>query len=124
MALEDEADDVAVAADAESARPRIAAAKRWIERQYMRPLTITRIARHVGLPTLRLEREFSALYGESPRELLMRCRMQEADRLIDAGRTITEVALLVGYNTERLFLSDHRRWSLRRNKPPCSDHFK
>jgi AraC-like DNA-binding protein len=110
----DDDDDDASASSAESARPRVAAARRWIERQYTRPLTVTRIARHVGLPPIRLEREFSALYGESPRELLMRCRMQEADRLMENGRTVTEIALLVGYSTERLFLSDYRRWNARR----------
>lgn len=113
IAAETEHDEI-IASAAESSRPRVAAARRWIERQYTRPLTLTRIARHVGLPTIRLEREFSALYGESPRELLTRCRMQEADRLIEAGRTVTEIALLVGYNTEHLFLSDYRRWKARR----------
>ncbi|WP_428312306.1 helix-turn-helix transcriptional regulator [Hydrocarboniphaga sp.] len=105
--------DDAIAGSAESSRPRIVDARRWIDLQYTRPLTVTRIARHVGLPPIRLEREFSALYGESPRDLLMRCRMQEAERLIGTGCTIAEIAPRVGYHTERLFLSDFRRWNAR-----------
>lgn len=105
--LADTPDDDALS---ESSRPRIVAARKWIERQYMRPLTVARIARHVGLPPIRLEREFSEVYGESPRTLLMRCRMQEAQRLISSGLSETETALMIGYANERRFLVDYRRW--------------
>lgn len=98
----------------ESSRPRIVAAHKWIERQYMRPLTVNRIARHVGLTAIRLEREFTEIYGESPRALLMRCRMIEAQRLMETGHDSSAVAVLVGYAAEHAFLNDYRRWRLRK----------
>jgi AraC-like DNA-binding protein len=76
----------------------------------MRPLTMARIARHVGMSAMRLNREFERVYGEAPRTYLLRCRMEAARQLLDSGRPPQEVALRVGYAAQRNFESDFKRW--------------
>lgn len=89
---------------------RMLEARAFIETHFARPITSTRIARHVGLATPLLNREFQRAFGESPRQMLMNCRMRAAhDRLI-AGTPATEVALQVGYNSDRSFAADYRKW--------------
>jgi AraC-like DNA-binding protein len=89
---------------------RMLEARAFIEAHFTHPITPTRIARHVGLATPLLNREFQRAFGESPRQVLMNCRMRAAhDRLAD-GTPTTEVALQVGYHSDRTFAADYRKW--------------
>ncbi len=98
------------AAELEPHRPLLTAARKLIERNYAQPLTPSRIARHVGMSPRWLQRDFQAVYGESLKSYLKRCRMQAADRLLAEGGDPHAVALLVGYHLEHSFVMDYKRW--------------
>ena len=85
-------------------------ARVFIEAHFTHPITPTRIARHVGLSTPLLHREFHRAFGESPKQMLMSCRMRAAHDLLIDGMDATEVSLQVGYNSERTFSMDYRKW--------------
>ena len=89
---------------------RMIEARAFIEAHFAQPITATRIARHVGLATPLLNREFQRAFGESPKQTLMSCRMRAAHDMLIDGRPATEVALLVGYHSDRRFASDYRKW--------------
>ena len=90
--------------------PRMTEARSFIEAHFTRPITPTRIARHVGLATPLLHREFQRAFGESPKQMLMSCRMRAAHDMLIEGTPATDVALQVGYNSERTFATDYRKW--------------
>ncbi len=94
--------------------PRMLQARAFIESHYHQPVTPTRVARHVGMATAWLQREFRRTWGETPQQTLLNCRMQEAERLLDAGIDPSDVAQQVGYSSARAFVADHRYWSRRR----------
>ena len=89
---------------------RMIEARAFIEAHFTHPITPTRIARHVGLATPLLNREFQRAFGESPKQMLMSCRMRAAHDMLIDGTQATSVALQVGYHSDRRFAADYRKW--------------
>jgi YesN/AraC family two-component response regulator len=81
-------------------RPEIAIEKAvaLIQQRYWDQLTLSGLAREVGVSKYRLSRRFHAVTGVTLRGYLLRARLEKAKVLLSTTRDhITEVALAVGY---------------------------
>lgn len=68
------------------------------------PLPLEEIAMFVGLSVNQLERVFSRRWGESPRALQRRLRLERAaDQLRSTGRAILQIAIDAGYESHEAF---------------------
>jgi AraC-like DNA-binding protein len=82
------------------------AAKDLMDRAYAEPLDLEALARHAGYSRYHFQREFRAVYGESPRAYLTRRRIERAkDLLRSANLTVTEICHLVGFSSLGSFSS-------------------
>jgi AraC-like DNA-binding protein len=61
------------------------------------PLTLAELANEVGISRYQLLRSFSRQLGQTPHAYILQQRMALARRLIRAGRTLAEVAILAGF---------------------------
>lgn len=78
-------------------------AMRFIERHYAEPMTIARIAAHVGRSRKHLGTLFSRHCGTTVHRYLIRVRLRHALRLIRHDEKIEAVSLLVGYRSKKNF---------------------
>jgi AraC-like DNA-binding protein len=70
------------------------------DRAFAEPLTLEAMARESGYSRFHFARAFAAAYGETPRAYLTRRRIERAkERLRSANLTVTEVCLLVGFES-------------------------
>jgi AraC-like DNA-binding protein len=68
-----------------------------MDREYMRPLDVTALARTALMSTAHFSRQFRATYGETPYSYLMTRRIERAKMLLRHGdQTVTEVCFAVG----------------------------
>jgi AraC-like DNA-binding protein len=67
------------------------------------PWTVERLARAVGASRSVLAERFAAMTGHPPMQYLALWRMQLASRELAEGRTVAEVASVVGYESEAAF---------------------
>jgi AraC family transcriptional regulator len=83
----------------------IGQARRFIREHATRPLTLERIARDVGRSPFHFSRLFKALTGETVFEFVVRVRLVIAARMLSEQpkRTVTDVALAVGYEAVTSF---------------------
>lgn len=74
-------------------------ARKAIERRYKETLNLGALARELGCTPEHLSRVFKATYGFSPREFLLRHRIERAKPLLaKTDRTITGIALEMGFH--------------------------
>src|SRR5262249_11495206 len=79
-------------------RRRAVDAALWIDAHSHEPIGIERVAREAGLSAFHFLRLFARVLGVTPHQYLVRCRLRHAARLLaDGARSITEVALDVGF---------------------------
>lgn len=70
------------------------------------PPGITEIAQHVGISPFHLIRQFESLFGSTPRQLLIRRRIDRAKQLLAAGsHSVTDVCMEVGFSSLGTFSS-------------------
>lgn len=80
------------------------AAKAYLNRRYIFPLTIDEVALHVGIDRTYLYRIFLAYEGKGPKDYLMTLRMRRAQELLlETTLRIKEIAYSVGYQDPYLF---------------------
>jgi AraC-like DNA-binding protein len=73
-------------------------------------LTVSTIARHVGLSPSALHHHFRAVTGTTPVQFQKRLRLLEARRLIQSStRSVTDAAHAVGYSSATQFSREYRR---------------
>ena len=90
--------------------PRIGRAVQMIEERYAEPLTLEEIAASVGMSRYHFSRCFLSAVGSSPYHFLLETRLKRAAELLRRGRrTVTEVALAVGFNDLGRFAQMFRR---------------
>lgn len=83
---------------------RLAHAVEYLQEHYDEPLRLEALARVVGLAMDRFERLVSAVFGLTPRQLLIQTRIEAASRLLREGRlTISDVAHGCGYSDHSAF---------------------
>ncbi|MCP5074811.1 MAG: GlxA family transcriptional regulator [Rhodobacteraceae bacterium] len=84
--------------------PKVAKAIRQMEDSIEDPLSVTEIARSVGLSVRRLEMLFASEFGTSPGRYFRQLRLQEAKRMVlDTRRPLQDVAVRCGFNSQAAF---------------------
>jgi AraC-like DNA-binding protein len=79
------------------------------DRDFAQPLTLETMAAAAHMSRFHFARSFAAAYGETPRAYLTRRRIERAkDLLRGANLTVTEVCLLVGFDSLGSFSSRFR----------------
>jgi len=81
-------------------------ARAYIEECYFQNISLTQLAAQVSLSPYYLLRAFRAEVGMPPHAYLESVRIRHAQRLIQAGRPLVEVALEVGFSSQS-HLSQH-----------------
>lgn len=90
--------------------PRVGRALEYIEKHFKEPLSMEEVAKHSGLASRTMNRLFLDELSVSPKQLVTRCRVEEAKRLFArrAG-SVTDVALEVGYGSLSQFIHAFRK---------------
>ena len=82
----------------------------FIQRNYSRPIGVEEVAREVRLSRSHLYRAFQAVYGCSPSEYLIRCRLQRARQLLaSSALPVGAVAASAGFEDPLYFSRLFRR---------------
>lgn len=80
-----------------------------IDRDFAEQLTLDALAAAANLSKFHFARAFAAAYGETPRAYLTRRRIERAKDLLRAANlTVTEICLLVGFESLGSFSSRFR----------------
>lgn len=80
--------------------PAVERATAFIQNSFAQPLTLTGIARLVGISPTHLSHLFTTQLGEPLTSYLRRIRIEHAARLLEAGNcNVTEAAMAVGYSS-------------------------
>jgi len=81
-------------------REAVKRARCYIDERFAQGLTLTQLAEHVSLSPYYLLRVFRAEVGMPPYTYLESVRIRQAQRLIEAGETLAEVAAEVGFSSQ------------------------
>lgn len=76
-----------------------ALAMRYIDTHFAEDISVADVAAHVGLSPDYLTRQFKQVTGVAPISYLRRYRLARAMEYLDAGRSVTDTALLVGFQS-------------------------
>jgi AraC family transcriptional regulator len=91
-------------------RRRAVEAALWIDAHAHEPIDLERMARAVALSPFHFLRLFSSALGVTPHQYLVRARLRRAARLLaDEARSITDVALEVGFGDLSNFVRTFHR---------------
>ncbi len=75
-------------------------ARRYIDECFSQGISLNQLAAHVSLSPYYLLRAFRAEVGMPPHAYLESVRIQQAQRLIEAGKPLAEVAAEVGFSSQ------------------------
>jgi AraC-like DNA-binding protein len=75
-------------------------ARRYIDDHFAQGISLTQLAAHVSLSRYYLLRTFRAEVGMPPHAYLETVRIRHAQRLIEAGKPLAEVAAEVGFSSQ------------------------
>jgi AraC family transcriptional regulator len=91
-------------------RQRAVAAALWIDAHSQHDVALDRAAAVVNLSPFHFLRVFANVLGVTPHQYLLRCRLRHAARLLsDATRSVTDVAIEVGFADLSNFIRTFRR---------------
>jgi AraC-like DNA-binding protein len=82
---------------------RLAAAVQHIQENYAQPLQLAQLARIANMSIAQIERYFHKIFHLTPRQVLLKARLDAASLLLAGSTSITEVATLCGYNDHSAF---------------------
>lgn len=86
--------------------PHLRRARDLADRCYAEPLDLDALAESAAVSKYHFARTFASVYGEPPMRYVTRRRIERAqDLLRSANLTVTEVSLMVGYNSLGSFSS-------------------
>ncbi len=105
-------------------RAKLNAAREYIIASFERNPSFTEVANHVGLSPFHFHRRYSLCFGETPKGLVDRMRIDKAKQLLLAGSSPAEVAKKLGYSHQshltsvfaRAIGTPPARWVKRRQK--------
>lgn len=76
----------------------------YIDEHFTEPLSLDELAEHFHVSTWYVSHLFKRIYGHSPVQYILRRRIGEAQsQLIDTPRSITDIAISVGFNSPSYF---------------------
>jgi AraC-like DNA-binding protein len=81
-------------------RKAVRQARRYIDECFAQGINLTQLAEHVSLSPYYLLRVFRAEVGMPPYAYLESVRIRQAQRLIEAGKPLAEVAVEVGFSSQ------------------------
>ena len=81
-------------------RKAVRQARRYIDECFAQGINLTQLAEHVSLSPYYLLRVFRAEVGMPPYAYLESVRIRQAQRLIEAGKSLAEVAVEVGFSSQ------------------------
>lgn len=91
-------------------RARALESARWIEAHVAQDLDLQQMAQRCGLSVFHHLRVFAAVLGVTPHQYLLRCRLRRAAQLLaDEDRSVTDIALDVGFADLSNFVRSFRR---------------
>lgn len=96
--------DVRAPERSHAAYQKLADAAQYIQTHYDRDVRMTALARIAGMSVSQLERYFHKLYHITPRQMLLKARLDAASRLLrESSMSVTEVAMACGYQDHSAF---------------------
>ena len=84
---------------------------RWITLQYYQHISIDQIAFTLGYHRAHLSKVFKQKTGLSPKQYLMKVRMEKAKDLLGGVLTIEQISSSVGFNDPLYFSKQFHKWS-------------
>ncbi|MCW1100133.1 AraC family transcriptional regulator [Streptomyces sp. RS2] len=97
----------------------VSQAVQWIHANSTAPLRVDELAARVGLSTSAFHRTFRAVTGSSPLQFQKQLRLHTARQLLTTGaRSVTQIAVDVGYESTSQFNREYRRFF---GRPPGRD---
>ncbi|WP_410511362.1 AraC family transcriptional regulator [Paenibacillus sp. BR2-3] len=84
---------------------------RWISLQFHQHISIDQMASTLGYHRAHLSKAFKQKTGMSPKQYLMKVRMDKAKELLGGSLTIDHVSSSVGFNDALYFSRQFHRWS-------------
>lgn len=91
------------------ASERIGQVIRRIQQSPGQDFAVDELARHAGLSVSHFKRRFKAETGLSPRQFILRDKVEAAKRKLQEGRSVTDVALDLGFVSSQYFATVFRR---------------
>ena len=82
---------------------RLAAVVQHIQDNYVQPLNLTHLAKMAGMSVAQLERYFHKVFHLTPRQVLLKTRLDAATALLVSNDKVTDVAALCGYTDHSAF---------------------
>lgn len=102
---------------------RIADAITYLRRHFCEPIPVSRLAAQARLSVPRFKALFKNEVGIPPAEFIQRCRIEEAKQLLrDSHRSITDIALDLGYCSSQYFSTTFRRYTRQSPSAYRRDH--
>ena len=87
-------------------------AKKYIESNYMKDISLDELSQHVSMSTYYFSRIFSKIEGMNFRDYLIKIRMEKAKSLLRQGdKSIKQVALEAGYVDQNYFSKAFKKYT-------------
>jgi len=71
--------------------------------------TVAALAARLGVSRFHFTRQFRAVFGTTPRQARIQARLERARELLEAGRTVTDACMEVGFSSLGSFSALFRR---------------
>lgn len=95
--------DLAMPDNAHPVYARIAAAAHFIHAHYDQAIGLADLARITGLSTSQIERYFYKIFTLTPRQMIIKARLDAASKMLAGTASVTEIALACGYHDHSAF---------------------
>ncbi|MGO4382274.1 helix-turn-helix domain-containing protein [Pseudoduganella sp. RAF53_2] len=100
--------DLAMADHKNPAYHKVAEAVRVIHEQFDGPLALPKLARTANMSVAQIERYFLRIFHLTPRQLIIKTRIDAASRMLAGDASVAEIALACGYADHSAFTRQFR----------------
>ncbi|MCX5538288.1 AraC family transcriptional regulator [Paraburkholderia sp. CNPSo 3076] len=95
--------DLQAAEGTHPAYQRLAVAAKYIQDNYAQPLKLAHLAKLINMSVAQIERYFHKIFHLTPRQMLLKTRLDAASVLLASDLSITDIATQCGYNDHSAF---------------------
>ncbi|WP_027797005.1 AraC family transcriptional regulator [Paraburkholderia acidipaludis] len=95
--------DLQAAEGTHPAYQRLAIAAKYIQDNYAQPLKLSHLATLIDMSVAQIERYFHKIFHLTPRQMLLKTRLDAASEMLADDLSITDVATRCGYNDHSAF---------------------
>ncbi|WP_018150856.1 AraC family transcriptional regulator [Leeia oryzae] len=95
--------DLQSASNTHPAYQRLDAVDEYIRTHFNRPIAIAELTKIAGISAAQLERYCKRVFHLTPRQMILKARLEHAHRLLNTDMLITDVALQCGYTDHSAF---------------------